>query len=577
MYPLGDEVGEDLLAICREYEVENEKLPALSKSSIRGKQSDLNEAGKDEKFKKNQLHGKISEVGEPKRGGELWRVSSCNDEDERRFHATGRGSTKERSRDYEAEKGKLPAFSKSSVRGNLRDLKEDRRDDKLKKKQQHAKSFEVGEPSRGGELRRVSSCNEDDEKTFHVSGKGSTLERRGKDLSARRSRKRCFRCLATDHTVAVCRDPVRCLRCWRIGHRAKACREIPGLSKGAMNRAANIRGRAPQHKVFVPYTEEYLRQIELRRNAILADVIEPANLGPEPITVIKTALASRFGGYTEDFAVARCRERDYAIFLPDWVPADVLIRRQILTLNGFWLRCWPWGRHRDVRPHRVLYKAWIRLINFPFEIWSVARVAALVSSFGRFIKADNVTKAMTDLQAFRCQIALDSIYNIPQNLSVIVGEELFPVMVHLERWERADVGGVDAPPAPPRDGDGNGGERADDRNHGRQKDGNRANEDEAMEDAPGELEEAETNQSTIRVLRTRPLMWAGLAAAARRAVGSEAARREAGSAAARRAAGPRPHPVGAAAVCRAAGLRGAADTRWGWVATGRSRPKIEAK
>lgn len=191
-----------------------------------------------------------------------------------------------------------------------------------------------------------------------------------------------------------------------------------------MNRATNLRGRAPLSKVYVPYTEGYLRRVELCRNAILANVIQRANLGPDPITTIKIALASCFGGYTEDFAVAHCREKDFAIFLPEWVSIEVLTRREVLTLNGFWIPCWLWGRYRDARPHCVQCKVWIRLINLPFEIWSVARVAALISGFGRFIKADDVTKAMTDFRAFRCHIALDSLSSIPQNLSVIVGEEL---------------------------------------------------------------------------------------------------------------------------------------------------------
>uniref|UniRef100_A0A6V7QSV4 CCHC-type domain-containing protein n=1 Tax=Ananas comosus var. bracteatus TaxID=296719 RepID=A0A6V7QSV4_ANACO len=222
----------------------------------------------------------------------------------------------------------------------------------------------------------------------------------------RRSVKRCFRCLASDHFVATCRDPVRCFRCGKTGHRAHFCKGKSCANARTMNRAANLRDRAPVAKVFVPYTDEYLRRVELRRNAILADVIQPANLGPNPISTIKTTLASRFRGYKEDFAVARCRERDFAIFLPEWVPAAILIRRQVLTLNDFWIR---------------------------------SRVAALINGFGRFIKADDETKAMTNFRAFRCQIALDSIYNIPQNLSVIIGEELFPVMVHLrggnEQWK----------------------------------------------------------------------------------------------------------------------------------------------
>nr|CAD1840647.1 unnamed protein product [Ananas comosus var. bracteatus] len=199
-----------------------------------------------------------------------------------------------------------------------------------------------------------------------------------------------------------------------------------------MHRAANLRGRAPLAKVFVPYTEEYLRRVELCCNAILADVIQPANLGPDPISAIKSALASLFGGYIEDFAVARYRERDYAIFRPEWVPTEVLVKREVLTLNGFWNRCWLWGRYRNAWPHHIQYKAWIRLINLPFEIWSVARVATLINSFGRFIKVDDVTKAITDLRAFRCQIVLDSISN-PQNPSVIVDKELFSIMVDLER------------------------------------------------------------------------------------------------------------------------------------------------
>nr|CAD1840834.1 unnamed protein product [Ananas comosus var. bracteatus] len=110
----------------------------------------------------------------------------------------------------------------------------------------------------------------------------------------------------------------------------------------------------PQAKVYVPFTEEYLRRVELRRNALLADVIPPANLGPDPINTIKSALARRFGGYNDDFSVARCRERDFAVFLSEWVPVGILTRREILTLDGFWLRCYPWGQYHvgEVRTRR---------------------------------------------------------------------------------------------------------------------------------------------------------------------------------------------------------------------------------
>lgn len=146
----------------------------------------------------------------------------------------------------------------------------------------------------------------------------------------RRLVKRCYRCLASDHLAAKCRDPIRCYRYGKTGHRAHFCREKSGVTGGTMNKTANDGRRAPLTKVFVLYTEEYIRRVELWRNAILTDIIRPANLGLDPITTIKTALASCFGGYKEDFAVARYRERDYAIFLPEWVPAALLIRREVL-------------------------------------------------------------------------------------------------------------------------------------------------------------------------------------------------------------------------------------------------------
>lgn len=34
---------------------------------------------------------------------------------------------------------------------------------------------------------------------------------------------RCFRCLALDHRVAQCRDPIRCLSCRGVGHTSKYC------------------------------------------------------------------------------------------------------------------------------------------------------------------------------------------------------------------------------------------------------------------------------------------------------------------------------------------------------------------
>ncbi len=79
----------------------------------------------------------------------------------------------------------------------------------------------------------------------------------------------------------------------------------------------------------------------------------------------------------------------------------------------------------------------------------------MVSGFGRFIRADDVSKEMSDLRAYRCRIAVDKIREVPRNLSLPLGDEVFTVQVHLESWERVQVGGGDEPPVPPPDGHNN--------------------------------------------------------------------------------------------------------------------------
>ncbi|KAE8779942.1 hypothetical protein D1007_46980 [Hordeum vulgare] len=39
-------------------------------------------------------------------------------------------------------------------------------------------------------------------------------------------RDRCHRCLALDHRVKMCRDPIRCRRCWGWGHNKHTCKTV---------------------------------------------------------------------------------------------------------------------------------------------------------------------------------------------------------------------------------------------------------------------------------------------------------------------------------------------------------------
>ncbi len=278
-------------------------------------------------------------------------------------------------------------------------------------------------------------------------------KKEGRRLTLPKRAVRCFRCLALGYLALACRDPVRCRSCWKFGHKAVQCKELPArrVDGDTMNqlRAHHQRERTHRLKAFVPLTEEYLRRVELRQNAVLADIIQPADLGNAPQQTITNALASRFGGYPHDFFVTRHRERAFAIILPRWVSAETLTRRQVITLEAFWLRCFVWGAERNARPHRLGFTAWIQLRNLPFECWTAARVASMVGGFGRFLRADETTKNMIDLRVYRCWIAVDNVGEIPRRLSIVVGDEVVDISIFLESSERIRGGNVDPPPQPP--------------------------------------------------------------------------------------------------------------------------------
>ncbi len=73
----------------------------------------------------------------------------------------------------------------------------------------------------------------------------------------------------------------------------------------------------------------------------------------------------------------------------------------------------------------------------------------MICGFGRFIRADETSKNMTDLRAFRCRIAVDGVSDIPHRLSIVLGDEAVDILVQLESFERVQEGGVDEPPQAP--------------------------------------------------------------------------------------------------------------------------------
>nr|CAD1832914.1 unnamed protein product [Ananas comosus var. bracteatus] len=201
---------------------------------------------------------------------------------------------------------------------------------------------------------------------------------------------RCYRCLAKDHWVQECRDPIRCSACFRTGHFVRNCRTRNPHSLAKMHRAMQF--------------------------------------APCPGRCSSPSLK----GFSNDFLIAHHSERDFVIFLPLWVRSFDLVRQGIVTLLHFQLRCYVWNPYRDATRPRITYKVWIKLVDVLFKCWFEARVATIVNSFGRYLWADEKSTNMHDLIGFRFQITIDDIAKIPENLAITIGDKVVNIIVQLE-------------------------------------------------------------------------------------------------------------------------------------------------
>ncbi len=83
---------------------------------------------------------------------------------------------------------------------------------------------------------------------------------------------------------------------------------------------------------------------------------------------------------------------------------------------------------------------WIKLFNLPFECWSKSRVSSIVNDFGRYLRADNSSRNLLELDFFKCQVVIDDPTNIPKKLFITLGDCIVSIRVSGQhrsfRWGR---------------------------------------------------------------------------------------------------------------------------------------------
>lgn len=110
-----------------------------------------------------------------------------------------------------------------------------------------------------------------------------------------------------------------------------------------MNVYRTMRARPAYINAFDPLSDDFFARQNRRHNAILVDMVPPVNLDHLALETIENGLANRFKGYLTNFLVARYSERDFIVFLLEYVQSESLIGREIISLGDFRLRCFAWN------------------------------------------------------------------------------------------------------------------------------------------------------------------------------------------------------------------------------------------
>ena len=71
--------------------------------------------------------------------------------------------------------------------------------------------------------------------------------------------RRCFRCLALDHKIDRCHDPVQCRRCWCFGHTERYCRSSSSRIAILSSSVSKISADSASHSIKMPATHSMAR------------------------------------------------------------------------------------------------------------------------------------------------------------------------------------------------------------------------------------------------------------------------------------------------------------------------------
>lgn len=290
--------------------------------------------------------------------------------------------------------------------------------------------------------------------------------------------RRCFRCLATGHQRAQCREPPKCFKCHKSGHYSTSCKSLikPPNLKAEPNKQRVEYKKRNTHQTFadcfkkkpqMELIEEFWNERPDEEDVYLSSthVLRPTNeylLSSAYVTIergqqsaelpwqIKQTLVRAHGGRIDQYQLFKLDDTEYLLVCVNEQTLTAVIQRAPYEIQpaGVRIKLTKWTRTSGMSFTPNAYEAWIKLIGLPYQLWNDEEIRKVVARVGNMRYAMPYGIHSGQFEHITIQMDTKHPSNIPKFLRVRIGDFSRRVRVQLLGW-RVGHDGYFPPPVPP--------------------------------------------------------------------------------------------------------------------------------
>lgn len=292
---------------------------------------------------------------------------------------------------------------------------------------------------------------------------------------------KCFRCLASGHRKAQCRDPIRCFKCLKLGDSSSRCsgpikqtepRVKPNYQGGNSGRHQSTYANIVKGKIHAqrrPMEEEFwderpeeeeiflpprtaLRPDNLYLQKAAWVKLQAGTMKDEVLYELKRVLVVRHGGDFSSYKIHDTGEGQYLMVFQNEQVRDAAFEQgpYAIPSQQALVQFEKWKVTSGMAFQPPGYQTWIKLTGLPLHLWNEDYLKRVTAKLGIIKNTLPYGERVNQLHSVTIYMATKHPQNIPKNLLVREGDCKKSVKVQLIGWRFAQPGYFHPPDRPMR-------------------------------------------------------------------------------------------------------------------------------